>query len=391
MDKNGCCKPACTLPGRTERAVELLKSQEFAPLGDSWKEGPTHKFSLSWLFCSYSGLVYLQFYLWLIKDWSWSQLHWFWPGMISGSLALLHGLFLIVAALFVGAISESLVAIGLFLWLFANYWWMIGEFWQYEIDLDSPKWVIPKGFEQNLSQGRDAFYDKQTEEAKILSMVALVWLSLVVFVFPLCFNDRGSKFIRKITFRTPPPRFQLWFRDWIEYETLHVLSWSFKDTMWIWGSVAGYSIGFIITLVLTVDIIWVLWSHSGQWIDLFHYFAVSLWIFANGVWAIGELMLESPNEDIIPDKAWEDYSFIPPPSEITYFWGRNMAGYFFLFATLDILCFYAYWVCFAKISPPFHSSPNVSGSGETDHLGFSAVVGQPEALEPSGLTELAII
>lgn len=86
-------------PGNKKRARELAAARTEAPRGCSLREGPTFKFSFKWLFTTYTGLFYFQTYLWLIKDWSWSQLHWFYPGMISGSLAILFGAFLVLAAL----------------------------------------------------------------------------------------------------------------------------------------------------------------------------------------------------------------------------------------------------------------------------------------------------
>mmetsp|Transcript_3067 Transcript_3067/g.3539 ORF Transcript_3067/g.3539 Transcript_3067/m.3539 type:complete len:169 (-) Transcript_3067:70-576(-) len=122
--------------------------------------------------------------------------------------------------------------------------------------------------------------------------------------------------------------------------------------MWVYGSAAGYAIGFMITLTLTTDIIWILWRHSGQWVELFHYFTLFLWIFANGTWAIGELLIENPNDDEIPQSAYENYTFIPPESEyMNFFWGRNVAGYFFMFAAMNLIAFYTYWICCATIHP----------------------------------------
>lgn len=303
-----------------------------AARGSSLRQGPHRRFSLGWLL-SFHGLEYVQLYLWLLKDWSWSQLRWFYTSMVFGTLAVLWAALLVVLALRAGVLSEAYLAAGVLLWLLANYVWMVGDLWDDDM----------LARQQHEDEG---LYHACEETAKYISLSSVLWVAVyfwAVIPLQLFAHEQALPLVARINHNCPPPRFGFVFSTFREYETLHVFFWALKDLFWVWESSSGYLAVYVATLILTLDLMWLSATHRDQYIDFVHFAAVFLWIFANGWWALSELSREVPVGDISPD-AWLAYSC---PSNLDHgvFLFRCIASYCFFAAALVIVLFYVRWLC----------------------------------------------
>eukprot|EP00924_Labyrinthula_sp_SR-Ha-C_P001084 snap_masked-scaffold_7-processed-gene-12.23-mRNA-1 protein AED:1.00 eAED:1.00 QI:0/0/0/0/1/1/2/0/337 len=299
----------------------------------------------------YTGLIYLQIYLWLVKDFSWSQLHWFYTGIIFGSLSVILLFLMIILTLWKRIFSETVVVVGLSLWVFSNYWWMIGEIWPYymydkNISL-VPEFFVPDLMEEYEYGGGDLFYDEKTEEAKCFSLAAVAVLFFSVFILPWFYFDRDRVMEVCLMENETLPRFRFpfFFRDFLEYENLHVFFWALKDCFWIYGNQVGYMVGLALTSLFMLDTIYLYWTSKSHLVDLIHYFVLLLWVAANGFWAYGELFIESPKENESFGYWWDEYQFFPAEKEsYEYFFGRNTAGWCYVAALALVVFFYIYWI-----------------------------------------------
>mmetsp|Transcript_12157 Transcript_12157/g.20658 ORF Transcript_12157/g.20658 Transcript_12157/m.20658 type:complete len:167 (+) Transcript_12157:1537-2037(+) len=109
-------------------------------------------------------------------------------------------------------------------------------------------------------------------------------------------------------------------------------------------------------MLLNMDLLYLFATHRDQAIDFWHYLSMFFWLFANGLWAFGELYRELPNDDAITDDQWDAYAWptLPLPNE--HFSARYAAGFFMMAAAVTLLVFYVYWICFARIKPGVYSS-----------------------------------
>ncbi|GBG34040.1 Hypothetical Protein FCC1311_102632 [Hondaea fermentalgiana] len=309
----------------------------FAVRGNSLRQGPHMPFSFRWL-VSVNGLEYVQLVLWLVKDWSWSQVHWLYPGMIAGTSAVLVSIWLVIMAVREDVYSEAFLATGTLLWLCANYVWMVGEL-----------------LEENVIEDDDygeELYNTSYEIAKYTTLVSVIWVNLYFWaMIPLniFWDEQGSELVAQINHNSPPPRFRYIFRTFREYESLHLFFWSIKDMLWAWNSKWGYLAFFFPTMLLNMDLLWLYATHRDQAIDFWHYLAMFFWLFANGLWAFGELYRELPNDGEISDDQWDAYAWPTLPLPNSHFEPRYAAGWFMFAASLTLVLFYSYWICFARI------------------------------------------
>lgn len=94
--------------------------------GICWFNPPDEAWSPSF-YLSDRGLDNLHIYFWIVKDFCWVQ-SLLYPGMIIGSMACLYAVFLCFrAAVWRKNIGLFWIKFAEFLWLFANYWWMVSH------------------------------------------------------------------------------------------------------------------------------------------------------------------------------------------------------------------------------------------------------------------------
>ena len=196
-----------------------------------WFHYPSQPWTLSYYFNE--GQENVHIYFWLLKDLAWVQ-SWYLPGILIGGLACCWSIFLVWRSISHRNLNEFWSRFADFLWLFANYWWMIGETHDYE-------------YPNEPSQ-----YETKTREATVIMITALVWIASYYFILkPLGvverFNNTDTPTLLSVPAMTteenapPPPRFPSYFNSWREYENLHSLFWIGKDAAWILDSMWVFS------------------------------------------------------------------------------------------------------------------------------------------------------
>ena len=101
-------------------------------VGICWFHPPEDALDFEWLF-SIRGAENMYLYFWLLKDLSWAQ-DWYYPAYTFGSLAIAWSFIMVCNAVYDGATNEVFTSTAMFLWLFANFWWMTGDIHDYVLD-----------------------------------------------------------------------------------------------------------------------------------------------------------------------------------------------------------------------------------------------------------------
>jgi hypothetical protein len=115
-----------------------------------------------------AGSEYCHTYFWIAKDLAWMQ-GWRKCSIFFGMSALLWSLSIFFHGVRTSNLHELWNFFALFLWLFANFWWMTGEAYDYEYPYEDP-----------IGEEHSATSSK-------LLVVALCWL-LVYYLLILPFN-----------------------------------------------------------------------------------------------------------------------------------------------------------------------------------------------------------
>ena len=87
--------------------------------------GFAEPFRFSWFF-TITGAEYAHVYFWILKDLSWTQ-ELKYISLFFGTLATLWCVVIFYHAFRTGNKDEVYNTTALFMWIFANYWWMTGE------------------------------------------------------------------------------------------------------------------------------------------------------------------------------------------------------------------------------------------------------------------------
>jgi hypothetical protein len=97
---------------------------EQGDVGNCWLNPPDQPWSPGF-YLSERGLDNIHIYFWITKDFCWVQSLLI-PGILIGSLAVLYAIFLSFRAIYWRRnIGEFWIKFSEFLWLFANFWWMV--------------------------------------------------------------------------------------------------------------------------------------------------------------------------------------------------------------------------------------------------------------------------
>lgn len=296
-----------------------------------WREGPPH--TLCWTWATERGADYVALLLWIVKDWSWSQLRWTETAFVFGTAAAIW----IVGTTVLGAYhyklySETYKGIVLILWLAALYAWMMGEFWTL--------WMAHR------DRYEDIFRDGGATIAKwVLLMAVLLYTVFFGVCVPMDIfaDDRQCKLLESLKAESPPfPATDL-FKEFRIYSALHFYSWVLKDCMWAWELPTAYAIAFGLTIALNLDLLWRFASNkkANNYVDIVHYVVILLWVTANGLWAFGELVANTAaTDEQFRSYTWPHWKVIPRAT----FHFRYAAGWVFLVAAVILGTFYIHWI-----------------------------------------------
>ena len=198
---------------RPANDIEHLKEDDGEEEEEDGVCGFAEPFRLSWFF-TITGAEYAHVYFWILKDLSWTQ-ELKYVSLFFGTLATLWCVVIFYHAFRTGNKDEVYNTACLFMWIFANYWWMTGE----THDADYPD--EPEIYEQRAS-----------ESARILEG-ALALLTLYYFAI-IPFNLMPSSPQALAAYNGFPmfkSRFS-WLKTFRQYENLHMYFWLAKDLAW---------------------------------------------------------------------------------------------------------------------------------------------------------------
>jgi hypothetical protein len=166
----------------------------------------------SWFF-TITGAEYCHVYFWILKDLSWTQ-ELRYVSLFFGTLATLWCVVIFYHAFRTGNKDEVYNTIALFMWIFANYWWMTGEVH----DADYPE--------------EPEIYDQRASESARILECALALLTVYYFaIIPFNLMPSSPEAIAAYDDGIFKSRFS-WLKTFRQYENLHMYFWLAKDLAW---------------------------------------------------------------------------------------------------------------------------------------------------------------
>lgn len=200
--------------------------------------GFSQPWSVDWCF-SVIGSEYCHTYFWILKDLAWTQ-GWRLFSISIGSFAIMWWTIILYHALRTRNIDELWNAVGLFLWLFANFWWMTGEAHDFAYP-DSP-----------------SISDRHNEESARILEVATVWLAVYYFIVVPTLGriTQDQKAIDEYDDGEFKPRFSF-FKNFRQYENIHTLFWLCKDLAWNRSNISMWFVFLFPTVLIAIDFLYV--------------------------------------------------------------------------------------------------------------------------------------
>ena len=180
--------------GKTDAPKYIYDFDEVAILGINFP------FTIDWLF-SVAGSEYVHSYFWICKDLAWTQ-EWRLFALGMGISALLWSGVLFYHALRTRNGHEVYNVIGIFMWIFANFWWMTGEVYDFTYP-DEP-----------------SISTRRTEECgSILESTLCLLLFFYLIVVPFDLIPVTEEALDEYDDGSMEPRFQ-YFRNYRQYENV---------------------------------------------------------------------------------------------------------------------------------------------------------------------------
>eukprot|EP01041_Mallomonas_annulata_P000343 gene343-612_t len=226
------------------------------------------------------GAECLHIYLWIAKDWSWTQ-DWYYAGLLFGSAAVAWAVYLLFRAIRIGNYQEVYHGIAQNIWLFANLWWMQGELHDYMYP-DEPTMI-----------------DRRQQDSGYMMVAALCWLAIYYLilkplnVLPMSEHARNMYDDTGLKCRIP-----LMFNSWRQYENIHILFWLGKDCAWNLLIPVMWIVFLVPTIMLAFDFMIMACTVKTLMIERAHYTAQFTWVVGNMVWALGEFYFASYDEPL---------------------------------------------------------------------------------------------
>ena len=220
-----------------------------------------------WFSATARGLDNVHIYMWILKDLSWT-LDNFWMSAICGSMAIAWCVILAIVAYRSKDWEEMYMLVATVMWLFGNFWWMMAE------------------------TGISGDDDVHTQQSSFMLMAGLMWLVVFYTLLRPCSIIQESTFVTELYLALDlKPRFSFYFKNWRQYEYMHMLFWIGKDLSWNLMFLPTWILGLSLTLTLGIDFIWISYL-KGYTIDMAHYVAQLIWVMANAAWAAGEFFTD---------------------------------------------------------------------------------------------------
>ncbi|KNC78232.1 hypothetical protein SARC_09326 [Sphaeroforma arctica JP610] len=235
--------------------------------------------------------------------------------------------------------SQCWLNFGVLLWLSGNFVWMVGEF-----IVENPQHFL-SGDAETFEVRSGQIFEECTSIAVPFLIAGCAWLGLyyIVRMFrQVPYFNRLDRFTLRQNENMPMPRFSLFFRDYSEYAMAYTFFWCLKDLLWAKFNIIGYGLVFVPTLLIFIDLVYITATHRGQFIEFFHNLICLVWLVANLLWAIAEL--------VIPDKS------VPFETRMIYCWPKTWTsdsrlylrcavGYLFMIALVLVCLFHLMWIC----------------------------------------------
>ncbi len=160
-------------------------------------------------FCLQLCPEYCHTYFWILKDLAWTQ-GWRIFSLSFGFLALAWWFVIAFHAVRLSNWDEIWNVTALFLWLFANFWWMAGEAHDHQYPYEDP------------------VSDKHTADSATILTTALLWLAVYYLILlPLRLLPVNEAAIKEYDDGEFKPRFS-YFRNFRQYENVHMMFWLAK-------------------------------------------------------------------------------------------------------------------------------------------------------------------
>lgn len=197
--------------------------------------GFTNPLTVSWFF-SVIGSEYCHTYFWIAKDLAWMQ-SWRHCSIFFGLSALGWSLLILFHSLRTLNWHELWNFMALFLWLFANFWWMLGEAHDYEYP-DAP----PISMAHTHSSAR-------------ILQAALCWvLFYYMIILPFHLLPCSKEALKEYDDGALLPRLPC-FSNFRQYENLHMAFWIAKDLAWNQLHLSMWMGSMVLTILIALDFI----------------------------------------------------------------------------------------------------------------------------------------
>lgn len=279
--------------------------------------------TVEWFF-SVVGCEYCHTYFWICKDLAWTQ-DWKFFSLWFGLLALFWWSVIAFHVIRTRSIDEAFNAVGLFLWLFANFWWMSGEV--YDI-------LYPD--EPSVSQLRT------DQSARVLETALCILLFYYLILIPFNIIPYNKKALDEYDDGSMKPRFS-YFKTFRQYESVHMLFWLSKDLAWNRNNISLWFLMLIPTFGLALDYFSMSLNVEDATVDVIHYAAQLLWVLGNTVWALGEFFFSEYDEAL---GIWSHNSD-------SFHTARWYSSWILLLAFVPIMMMYSIWfplTCSGKLN-----------------------------------------
>jgi hypothetical protein len=221
---------------------KMVAERRFADVqgqGNAYITLPDEKWTLE-MYSTIRGLESLLLYLWIAKDIAWTTSNWV-CAWLFGMLSVVFAFLFLVRAVMDVNWLEIWHAVAQFLWVFGNFWWMIGDVH----DVEFP--------------GEKSMYDQRQTDCSHIMEAAMCWLALwYLVVRPLKLlpepDAETSTDYDGIAGNLVPS--VPYFKTWREYESFHVILWLGKDYAWNTLNKPLWFIFTPFTLIGSMDFIW---------------------------------------------------------------------------------------------------------------------------------------
>lgn len=306
--------------------------------GNAYATYPDEKWSIKSYF-SIKGLENLLIYVWIAKDISWTTSTWI-PAWLFGTLAVFLSFVFVCIAIYDLHYEEIWNGIAQLLWVFGNFWWMMGDVHDVEFPDERP------------------IYDERQHACQVIMIAAMTWLGILYFIirpfklFPKIDKETRDKYC-DVDLKPSMP----FFNDWREYENFHLVLWLGKDLAWCLLNKPMWFVFTPPTFLINLDFICLTATVDGLLVDHVHYVSLLLWVIGNGTWALGELYWID-NDD--PETLLRGSR---PENANARWW----ASWILIFSYFPLFILHCYWIPLSLCTNVIQDEPRLCSKQEQDN------------------------